>query len=395
MGSGKVGWKSDDLQLRLLIVAHCDTSDHRGTDSTECTLREQFTWNTFADDAREFVADCIHCIMAKTGHKIPRPYAETLHAVKPNEVVHFDYLYMGPSGDGYQYVLVIKDELSSYNWLRETMAADANTAASVLASWIRTFSVMHVSVSDRGSHFKNQVMECLSRHYKIRHHFAVAYSPWSNGTVESVNRIVLAACCALTTELRLATPDWPRVLGIVENSLNEAPLASLGSSGGTNRIPLQVITGITPRHTLLTGTVPAPNGVEKLIIERVDAEHLIRIEKLQSVLLEIHKKVQTAVSKNRARQLRKHNRDTNLVTTNFTVEDFVLVRRVQEKGHKLNFRWLGSRRVTKSGSEHVYEVTKLDGSNCEQVHCTRLRRYRASEENSPVDKELLELANCT
>lgn len=38
--------QSDDLQFRLLIVAHCGTGGHRNTDWMENFLREQFTWTT-------------------------------------------------------------------------------------------------------------------------------------------------------------------------------------------------------------------------------------------------------------------------------------------------------------------------------------------------------------
>lgn len=388
---------ADDLQLRLLVVAHCHASGHRGMESTDSILREQFTWrwSTLADDTREFVADCIHCMMSKTGKKIPRPVSETLHATKPNEVVHFDFLYMGRSSDDHRYVLVVKDDLSSYVWLRKAKTADAEAATNVLATWIRTFSAMNVWVSDQGSHFKNQVMESLSNDFKIRHHFTVAYSPWTNGTVESVNRNVLAACRALTTELKLGPPDWPSVLGLVENALNEAPLPRLGSANGVYRSPLKVMTGIDPRRSLLLGSTPTLDGVERYMVNRIDCERIIKIEDLQSSLLEMHKKVQVSVSKNRARQIRKHNRETNLVAPNFTVGDFVLVRRAQDKGHKLNFRWLGPRRITKAISELVYEVTKLDGTNPEDVHCARLRSYRTAEENAPVTSDLMELASRT
>ena len=51
-------------------------------------LRQQFIWETL--DAESRIPNCIHCIMAKTGDKVPRPYAKTLHATLPNEVVNFD-----------------------------------------------------------------------------------------------------------------------------------------------------------------------------------------------------------------------------------------------------------------------------------------------------------------
>jgi hypothetical protein len=37
-----------------------------------------------------------------------------MHATKPNEVIHFDYLYMGKSVDDAEYVLIVKDDVSNY-----------------------------------------------------------------------------------------------------------------------------------------------------------------------------------------------------------------------------------------------------------------------------------------
>ena len=117
------------LQLQLLIVAHCGHAGHRGAEPTADILREQFSWDTLDADCHSFVSNCIHCIMAKTGQNIPRLFAACLHATLPNEVVHFDYLFMGPSSAGEKYILVLKDELSSYLWLVPTTNANSGFAA--------------------------------------------------------------------------------------------------------------------------------------------------------------------------------------------------------------------------------------------------------------------------
>ena len=44
--------------------------------------------------------------------------------------------------------------------------------------------VPHVWVSDTATHFKNRVIAQLSDALKVDHRFAVAYTPWSNGTCE-------------------------------------------------------------------------------------------------------------------------------------------------------------------------------------------------------------------
>jgi hypothetical protein len=43
------------------------------------------------------------------------PLSTQLHANKPNEIMNFDFLYIGLSRDGkYQYIQPLKDELRGY-----------------------------------------------------------------------------------------------------------------------------------------------------------------------------------------------------------------------------------------------------------------------------------------
>ena len=65
---------------------------------------------------REFIPQCLHCVDARAGEILPRPYGDTVHSTAPGEVVHFDFLYVGSSGpegseglpeeDGFRYILV-------------------------------------------------------------------------------------------------------------------------------------------------------------------------------------------------------------------------------------------------------------------------------------------------
>jgi hypothetical protein len=49
---------------------------------------------------------------------MPRLPGTQLHATKPNEILHFDFLYIGLSRDRkYQYLLLLKDDLRGYLWL--------------------------------------------------------------------------------------------------------------------------------------------------------------------------------------------------------------------------------------------------------------------------------------
>lgn len=60
----------------------------------------------------------------------------------------------------------------------------------------------------------------MDREYNIQRKPAVAYSTWVSGTVELLNREILAALRAVMGELKLATEDWPEIIDIVPSILN-------------------------------------------------------------------------------------------------------------------------------------------------------------------------------
>lgn len=62
--------------------------------------------------AKDFVVNCLLCVLSQGGSEIPRSLACTLHVSKPNEVLNFDYLILEESEDETKYALVIKDDFS-------------------------------------------------------------------------------------------------------------------------------------------------------------------------------------------------------------------------------------------------------------------------------------------
>ena len=113
-------WVPDDaaeLQLQILVAGHCRIKGHRGLDSTYHTILKEFLWKGLKEDIKDFMRKCMHCILSRVGQKVPRPLSSTAHASHPNQMLHFDYLYMGSGVGGLKYVLVLNENFSSYKWL--------------------------------------------------------------------------------------------------------------------------------------------------------------------------------------------------------------------------------------------------------------------------------------
>jgi Integrase zinc binding domain len=101
---------ADDLQLRICIVAHMGIWGHRGRKTTTDRIKGIFDWDTLAEDVKTFCNTCLHCLSTIGGDREPRPLGDALHAGKPNELLHMDFLYMGPSVTKDRYLLLLKDD---------------------------------------------------------------------------------------------------------------------------------------------------------------------------------------------------------------------------------------------------------------------------------------------
>ena len=126
-----------------------------------------------------------------------------MHAERPNEMLHLDFCHMGKADTGDSYILVVKDDFSSYTWMFVCETADVETVADSLLDLMVGFGFCDQWVSDQGTHFKNEVLRLVCDKLHITHHFTQPYCPWSNGTVEVVNREMTRIINALLSEFSL------------------------------------------------------------------------------------------------------------------------------------------------------------------------------------------------
>lgn len=229
----------------------CGDAGHGGASSTLHAIRKFFHWPNARALVASFVFRCLLCLLSKSGERIPHPRGEHAHADKPDAILHFDYRSLGPSIENLKYILVLKDDLSSYTWLVPFAAANAENATTPLAHWCRTFAPPTTWVCDQDTHFMNSLHAARPAAHRIRHRPMVAYAPWSNGTVEALVRPTLADIRALVAELRLAPTHWPAMVETTSYALKGAPFQRLGARpDGIYRCPLEAMTAITPSRSL-------------------------------------------------------------------------------------------------------------------------------------------------
>ena len=288
----KIWIPKEDMVLctRFLIIAHMGLAGHRGEKATWLKLKEYVWWEGMHEQVKEFVRNCLHCLSAKGGKRIPRPWGSTMHATRPNEILWFDYLYIGQSTEGFKYLLVLRCAFSHYVELVPVKNTDAGSTAKVLIDWLKHFGIVKYWGSDQGMHFLNEVMKEMAILLGAEHHFVTPYTPWTNALAERPNREILNALRTLCSESRLDFKQWPLICPAVQFSMMHAPRERLGGLTA-----LQVMTNLTPSSPLQFCF--AHEVQESTSIKYLDWERLKYCSQVGLRLDEFYKKMLNAIEK--------------------------------------------------------------------------------------------------
>ena len=88
-------------------------------------LQGRVRWSTMRDDVNRWRKACLQCIKNAKGDTVPRPLGTMLVPEFAGEVLMSDYIEIGPSNEGYVYVLMNVDKFSK---LVEFVPTESTTA---------------------------------------------------------------------------------------------------------------------------------------------------------------------------------------------------------------------------------------------------------------------------
>lgn len=365
------------LRLRLCIVAHQGAAGHRGIDTTTHWLTERFWWPSINRDIAIFCRTCLQCQYARGGKTVPRPFLNTFHATRPNQQLHFDYMFIRQptesTPNAYSYVFVLLDGFSKFVRLTPCANATAANAVQAILEWFAMFGVSSQFISDQGTHFINDIMTLLQQRLLIQHHFTAAYAPWSNGQVERVNREIRELLSTLINENRLQQESWTELLPLVNFVLNNTPSTRLGGHS-----PTEAFTGHAPTSPLTA--IFRPEAADFTTIPMDSAAIRTMVTQLQNSLHDIHHRIAAVKPRNKAPRTGQQEID-------FDIGDYVLISRVNDKGKdKTRNLWSGPARVTAQLNNRLYETTNLVNGTTRQYHADFLKRY--ADKHLTVTKQL-------
>ncbi|ETV90041.1 hypothetical protein H310_15126 [Aphanomyces invadans] len=280
-------------------------------------------------------------------------FGATAHATKPNEILHWDFLFM----DG-GYILVGKDDFSQFKWLWATDVANEQVVARCLQQWFSVFGICYHWVSGQGSHFKNEVIAELQHVLGAHHHFTTTRCPWANGTVESATKTTLKTFRALHSEWLMQLDQWRLIVPVVMLILNQSPSDTLG--------------GVAP-ITAMTDLWSVRRDEVKAMAKALDS---------------MHEQVASKSAKKRAQNRDRRATKKGVTMAQFDVGDFVLYMDVWSMTHSnLSVTWRGPAQVVRVISDWTYEIQNLIRGVAREAHSSRLNFY--ADDSLDVSEELL------
>src|SRR6266540_2165152 len=192
--------KRNEIEPILSLAHKHPLSGHFGLEATLSKLKERYYWPKMKDDIKSYIQTCDQ--YQRRGKTTDE---NELHTIKIKESFYqWGIDIVGPlteTSRGNKYIVVAIDYFTKYPEARALANANARNVANFLyEDIICRHGCPRRIISDRGTHFNNQVIENLLERFKIRHNLSTPYHPKTNGLVERFNKTLCESLAKLNEE---------------------------------------------------------------------------------------------------------------------------------------------------------------------------------------------------
>ena len=337
-----------------------------------------YWWPYLHRDVRNFVRGCDQC--QRTGAPSFRNHwpLTPIIPLAPFEKWGIDFI--GPifpvSIRKKRYIILATDYATKWVEAKATRKNDAETSASFLFEEIlMRFGHPLELVSDRGTHFLNDVILSLTNKYLIKHRKTTPYNPKANGLTERANGIIGKI---LNKMVSAHKTDWDRKLPSAVHAYNTAEKTTTGKT------PYFLVFGQEAVHgvelEVETFRVMANRNAEPMADT---LPRLLAIEDLEEVR-------NTALERTlHVQQKRKESYDRKLPQDHGIREGGLVLlydSRHKDFPGKLHTRWMGPFRVSQVFQNGSVQLETLQGQWLDtRVNGSRVKKYNAAASSDETD----------
>ncbi|MCO5559379.1 hypothetical protein L7F22_012978 [Adiantum nelumboides] len=246
-----------------------------------------------------------------------------------------------------QYIIVAIDYLTKWVEAKATAKNDAKMTAQFLYENIFTRYGLPIEiVSDRGTHFINEVIEFLLDEFMMIHKKSAPYHPQANGQTENKNKILVTILTKIVSELRA---DWDQKLHSALWAYRVAYKTSIG------RTPFNMVYGIQAILPL-EFLIPTLRVAKDLEWTRHEL-----LEQLEVLKILDENRLRAVASIYAQKRNMKSFFDQHVINKEFAIGDYVLMYTLKQHSKKLKKRRNGPYVIHDISSSGAIKLATLEG----------------------------------
>lgn len=348
--------RPEELSSVLYMFHNDPTSGHFATEAMFNKIRSRYYWPQYYEDIRKYVQSCDAC--QRRGRSKANNLLHPIPVHSPFYQIGIDIVGPLPRTQrGKRYIVTAMDYLTKWPEAKALSEANAKQVADfIYEQIICQHGCPQIILSDRGTHFNNELITKLMKKFKINHLLSTPYHPQTNGLVERFNRTI----CESLAKLSLTNNDW---------DLYIAPtlFAYRTTKHSTTKIePFFMVYGRSAR--LPMDSLEEPNNY----MEKDRLSHLINEVPL------IRQEAKQTISRSQNKQKDRHDQQVRK-HTQFQKGDEVLYFKValdQSHSGKLQPKWKGPYIIHAVLPHEAYKICTVEGHVLDApVNGNLLKRY--------------------
>ena len=354
--------KRSELEIVMFIMHDHPISAHFATQITFEKIKERYYWPKMYEDVKTYVESCDQC--QRRGKPQKKNELHPIEIMEPFYQIGIDIVGPLPKTDrDNKYIVVAMDYFTKWPEAKALKEANAKEVALfIYEDIICRHGCPNKILSDRGTHFNNQVVEKLMEKFQIKHKFSTPYHPKTNGLVERFNKTLCEALAKLTKEDK----EWDLHIGSVLFAYRNKKHSSIKIDpfylmyGRKARLP----TDITEKETTIKE----------------------RVEYLLEELPKIRREAKIQNGKSQEKQKEYHDRKIKK-QEKFEIGDKVLyynAAKEKQWSGKLEEKWKGPYYVHQELLNGSYKLKEINGKILKTpVNGELIKRYNSREEFVP------------
>ena len=335
--------KEDKIDSVIFIMHNHPIGGHFGKDATYNRINTRFWWKGMYRDIEKHIKTCDSC--QRRENKGGSGYLNPIEVGRPFERIGIDFV--GPlerTKNGNKYILVATDYLTKWP---EAKAMREATAENVVKFIYKRIICRHgcpkIILSDRGTHFRNKVVDGLCEKFRIKHKLSSPYHPQTNGLVERFNRTL----CESLAKVLGKEDEWDEHIESVLFAYRTI------RHNTTRKTPFFMVYGreaILPIEDIKLGVDFGKSAIMKRLYDLVE-------------LTEERSQASENIRKSQDQQKRRHNERIK-EETQFGIGTKVLLKdaaKEKQWSGKLSQKWKGPYYIHEIIGKGAYKLRTLEG----------------------------------